>query len=188
MHTLGSGSDQSSKTGHLRQSLVIDDFRSQNLVSKCGTTWRAVSDRVMGGISQATIRSEVIGTVSCLRLSGSVQLENNGGFVQAALDLDPTGAFVDASSYSGLRLTVRGNGELYGVHLRTRDTVRSWQSYRAPFTAGIEWRSIDLPFNESTPHRLESPMDVSRLKRVGLVAIGREFCADFSVSELALYP
>ncbi|MDA0241593.1 MAG: CIA30 family protein [Proteobacteria bacterium] len=188
MHTRAAGSDRSAKTGRLRQPVVIDDFCSQNLVSNCGTTWRAVSDRVMGGISKPTVRPEVIGTVSCLRLSGNVQLENNGGFVQAALDLDPTGAFVDASSYSGLRLTVRGNGELYGVHLRTRDTVRSWQSYRAPFTAGIEWRSIDLPFNEFTPHRLESPMDVSRLKRVGLVAIGREFCADFSVSELALYP
>ena len=188
MHTLGSGSDQSSKTGHLRQSLVIDDFRSQNLVSKCGTTWRAVSDRVMGGISQATVRPEVIGTVSCLRLSGNVKLENNGGFVQAALDLDPTGAFVDASSFSGLRLTVRGNGEFYGVHLRTRDTVRSWQSYRTPFTADIDWRSIDLPFDEFTPHRLESPIDISRLKRVGLVAIGREFCADFSACELAFYP
>jgi hypothetical protein len=82
---------------------------------------------------------------------------------------------------------VRGNDELYSIHLRTPDNVRPWQSYRAHFTAGSDWETIDLPFETFVPHRLELPLDKTRLRRIGLVAIGRAFCADLAVSELAFY-
>jgi len=37
------------------------------------------------------------------------------------------------------------------------------------------------------PHRLETPLDVTRLRRIGLVAIGRAFFADLAVARLAFY-
>ncbi|MDJ0607828.1 MAG: CIA30 family protein [Kiloniellales bacterium] len=165
--------------------MLIDDFASRDLVSSLGTRWRGVSDRVMGGISEASVRAEVIDGRPCLRLSGEVRLENDGGFIQAALDLAPEGATLDASNFAGLRALVRGNGERYSVHLRTADIVRPWQSYRAHFTAGPEWTDVQLPFTAFRPYRLEAPLDVSRLRRVGLVAIGRAFTADLAVAELA---
>ena len=86
-----------------------------------------------------------------------------------------------------MRLIVRGNGESYSVHLRTPDNLRPWQSYRAHFTAGRAWETIDLPFEAFTPHRLDAPLDVTRLRRIGLVAIGRAFHADLAVCELGFY-
>ncbi len=167
--------------------MVIDDFSTPDLVSKLGTTWRGVSDQVMGGVSEASVVLDVIDGRACLRLTGDVRLENDGGFIQAALDLAAAGETLDASNYTGLRLVVRGNGEQYGLHLRTSDNVRPWQSYRAQFTAPPTWQTIELPFAAFAPYRLDAPLDVTRLRRIGLVAIGRAFFADLAVAEIGLY-
>ena len=167
--------------------MLIDDFSDPGLVSALGTRWRGVSDQVMGGISEATVGHAVLDERPCLRLTGDVRLENNGGFIQAALDLDPAGGTVDASGFSGVRLVVRGNGEQYSIHLRTPDNTRPWQSYRAHFAAGPDWVTQDLPFSAFVPYRLDTPLDTTRLRRIGLVAIGRAFRADLAVARLAFY-
>ena len=118
---------------------------------------------------------------------GDVSLENNGGFVQAALQLADSPQTLDASNYAGIRLLVRGTGEEYGVHLRTSDVLRSWQSYRSQFKADPEWQQVLLPFNQFRPHRLSTPLDLRKLRRLGLVAIGRVFHADLAVAGISLY-
>ena len=110
--------------------MVIDDFTDDGLVSELGTRWRGVSDQVMGGISKAKVSHSVIDGRPSLCMTGDVRLENDGGFIQAALDLGPTGDTIDASGFTGVRIVVRGNGEKYSIHLRTLDNVRPWQSYR----------------------------------------------------------
>ena len=167
--------------------MLIDDFSDKDLLSKLGTRWRAVSDRVMGGISEASVSRDTIDGRPCLRLTGDVRLENDGGFAQAALDLQTPPDTLDASDYTGVRLIARGNGERYSVHLRTPDNVRPWQSYRAHFTADADWETIHLPFEGFAPHRLDAPLDTTRLRRIGLVAIGRAFRADLAVYELGFY-
>jgi hypothetical protein len=167
--------------------MLIDDFNDDGLVSKLGTRWRGVSDQVMGGISDASISQSLIDGRASLRMTGDVCLENDGGFIQAALDLAPSGDTIDASGFTGARITVRGYDEKYSVHLRTPDNVRPWQSYRASFTAGPDWKTIDLPFETFVPHRLEAALDTTRLRRIGLVAIGRAFYADLAVCDLAFY-
>ena len=167
--------------------MVIDDFTDDGLVSKLGTRWRGVSDQVMGGISEANVSHGVIGGRPSLRMMGDVRLENDGGFIQAALDLAPAGDTIDASGFTGVRIVVRGNGEKYSIHLRTPDNIRPWQSCRAHFTTGSDWETIDLPFATFVPYRLETPLDTTRLRRIDLVAIGRAFYADLAVSELAFY-
>jgi hypothetical protein len=104
---------------------ILDDFSRDDLISTLGTPWRGFSDQVMGGISQETLALTEIAGRRCLRLTGDVRLENNGGFIQMTLDLAPDGRTFDASSYVGVLLTVRGNGEKYGVHLRTPACVPS---------------------------------------------------------------
>lgn len=167
--------------------MLIDDFSRMDFVSKLGTQWRAVSDRVMGGVSEASLAHDAVDGKSCLRLTGDVRLENNGGFIQAALDLAPPGERLDASTYTGIRLVVRGNSQQYSLHLRTPDAVRPWQSYRAHFNAGPVWETIDLPFEAFVPHRLEPALDTRNLTRMGLVAIGREFSADLLIARVSLY-
>ncbi|MDH3195651.1 MAG: CIA30 family protein [Hyphomicrobiales bacterium] len=167
--------------------MLIDDFSDQNLISKLGTRWRGVSDRVMGGISEAAITHTVIGGHSCLHLSGDVKLENDGGFIQATLDLAPSDGTFDASNCTGIRLTVRGNNEQYSMHLRTPENVRPWQSYRAQFDAVTDWKTLEVPFSTFAPHRLDALLDTARLRRIGVVAIGRAFYADLAIAELGFY-
>ena len=167
--------------------MLIDDFSNQSLISKLGTQWYKASDKVMGGISEASIAHGTYGNRTCLLLTGDVCLEINGGFIQVVLNLSTSGNTFDASTFVGVRLVVRGNGEQYSVHLRTPDNVRPWQSYRASFTASSEWKTIDLPFIVFPPYRVEAPLDTSSLLRIGLVAIGRAFYADLAVSEVRFY-
>jgi hypothetical protein len=166
---------------------VIAEVASDGLASRLGGRWRVVTDRVMGGVSEADHGLVEIDGRRCVRLTGDVRLERNGGFVQLALDLEQEGHPLDASGYTGVRLLVRGNGETYGMHLRTRDLWFPWQSYRATLVAGAAWSEVRLPFAEFQPYRTDTRLDPRRLIRVGVFAIGRAFRADVCVAELALY-
>ena len=167
--------------------MLIDDFTDCGLISKLGTHWRGVSDKVMGGISEVKIFQSVVHGVHSLRLTGDVCLENNGGFIQAVLDLSHSGDAIDVSNFTGLRLLVCGPIQEYAVHLRTTDNVRSWQSYRSSFKVEPDWKTVDLPFCIFRPHRLKTPLDETRLRRIGLVAIGSAISVDLAVSRLELY-
>ncbi len=166
--------------------LIIDDRTHGDYESALGTRWRLVTDGVMGGVSQGTLLADHIDDRDCLHLRGEVRLENNGGFVQAALDLTNTAAF-DATSYNGLLLDVYGNGERYNLHLRTTDNWLPWQSYRADFTATPGWQTVRLPFTDFTAYRISKPLNLTRLERIGIVAIGRAFQADLCVARVTLY-
>ncbi len=166
--------------------LIIDDRRSGDERSTLGTSWRLFTDGVMGGVSSGQFTPDTLDSRACLRLCGDVRLENNGGFVQAALDLKGTGAF-NASAYQGVLLDVYGNDEVYNLHLRTGDVWLPWQSYRASFKAAAGWHSVRLPFAGFDGYRITSALDLERLERIGIVAIGRAFQADLCVARVALY-
>lgn len=166
--------------------LVLDDRHGGNLCANNGACWRAVTDAIMGGLSDARLRPAMIEGRPCLRLSGEVSLLNNGGFLQASLDLDQAGA-LDARGYAGVEIDVFGNGDSYNLHLRTRDTRVVWQSYRAGFVAAPQWRTLRLPFTDFTPYRIDQPLDTGGLRRLGLVAIGREMRADVCIARVSFY-
>jgi adhesin HecA-like repeat protein len=167
--------------------MLIDDFSRPDLRSCLGTEWRAVSDRVMGGVSKALITIDRIDGRNGLRLRGHIRIDNDGGFGQAAVDLAPPGQTLDASSYDGIRFLALGNDERYAIHLRTLDCVRPWQSYRAQFAAAPKWQLVTLPFTSFVPHRLMTPLDTGSMRRLGLVAIGRRFEADVMISDIGLF-
>jgi hypothetical protein len=140
----------------------------------------------MGGLSTEQVTLHTVHGRSCIRLTGEVRLDNNGGFIQLTLDLTPDN-LLDASGFEGLGLLVYGNGENYNAHLRTADLDLPWQSYRHSFRAPAQWTSVRLPFSQFTAHRTRTPLELSRLKRLGLVAIGRPYRADLCVAEVILY-
>ena len=163
---------------------IIDDLSREFPEAATGSRWELLSDRVMGGVSSGTIRRELVAGRIAIRMRGVVSLENNGGFIQMALDLNPAGAAVDCRAFSGIEIEVAGNGEDYGMHLRTSDLSRPWQSYRQAFRAGADWRTITLPFAGFVPHRTDAAFDPGRIRRLGLVAIGRAFEADLALASV----
>jgi hypothetical protein len=166
---------------------IIDALDREHPRATIGSRWELIADRVMGGVSSGAIAREHVGGRPALRMRGNVSLENSGGFVQVALDLAPNGGVVDAREWAGVEIDVFGNGERYNLHLRTADVVRPWQSYRAEFVATPEWPTIRLPFVAFEPHRIDAPLDLAQLRRLGIVAIGRAFTADVVIGRLQFF-
>ncbi|MEY3309699.1 MAG: hypothetical protein RLZZ413_3737 [Pseudomonadota bacterium] len=170
-----------------RAAALIDDLSRDDGRAATGAAWEVISDAVMGGVSSGTLTRETEQGRAPLRLQGEVRLDNNGGFVQMALDLAPGGGAVDASGWTGIALDVTGNGEAYALHLRTTAATRPWQSWRLGFTAPTTWQHLRLPFTDFAPHRIDAALDPARLRRVGLIAIGRAFQADLSLAGIGFY-
>jgi hypothetical protein len=149
--------------------------------------WECVTDTVMGGVSTGRIETIVIDGRTATRLTGEVSLDNNGGFVQMAFDVTPDSATLDASAFTGIEINVYGNTEAYDLRLRTDQLEKPWHSYRADFMAKPDWQSLRIAFTDVTPHRTDIAFDPARLRRIGILAIGREFQADVAVSQIRLY-
>ncbi len=164
--------------------MILERGDGPGVLAANGQHWRCVSDQVMGGVSAGQLERCRIAGEAALRLTGSVRLENNGGFIQMALDLAAPGAVLDASGYDGLRLRVRGNHAPYNLHLRSADMSAVWQSWRASFKVEAQWQDIFLRFADFEPHRTQLAVNPARLTRLGLVAIGREMEADLALAQL----
>lgn len=166
---------------------VIDDLCQVSPSSMTSNNWMLISDRVMGGVSSGTIHREIVNGRNAITMQGGVSLENGGGFLQIAIDLGEDGTETDARNWTGIQLDVLGNDQSYNLHLRTTDIKRSWESYRQSFTAHSIWKTVELPFSGFVPHRTECPLNIARLRRIGIVAIGRQFEADISIADIRFY-
>ena len=166
---------------------VIDDLSEPTPRASNGASWQLITDGVMGGVSSGAMRRELIHGRAAIRMTGHVSMENNGGFIQVALDLAPDGASVDASDWSGIAIDVLGNGESYNLHLRSADMTRPWQSYRQAFVAAQTWRTYRLPFVRFEAHRIDTMLDLRSLRRIGIVAIGRAFHADIAIGGVRFF-
>ena len=176
-----------SKMKEQSESLLIDDFSESSGVSSFGTQWRMFTDQVMGGESKGEWNYDTIDDRRCVHLKGDISLANNGGFVQIALPLTNDGKPFDASSYNGVRLWARGNGEAYHIHLRSSETRRPWQYYGARFVADSSWRLFELPFTDFEPEGIRTELKPAQLLRIAIVAIKKEFKADIAVARLEFY-
>jgi hypothetical protein len=149
--------------------------------------WEYVADTVMGGVSKGSISQEAVqGTVAVV-LRGDVSLDNNGGFIQMAFDLRPDSTTVDVSHWHGLDLTVWGNDQIYDIRMRTGQLTRPWQSFRTDFATLSKWQTLRLPFDKFEAHKNDEIFDPTQLRRIGILAIGREFEAHVAVSSIKLY-
>lgn len=149
--------------------------------------WEFVADTVMGGVSTGNCQVETYKGRKATVLRGDVSLEDNGGFVQIAADLNTDGRSCDLSAWDGFELTVCGNTATYDFRLRTDALSRPWQSFRTDFVAPPEWQTVRLPFADVTPHKTDATFDAAGLRRIGILAIGREMQAEIAVTSVHLY-
>lgn len=141
----------------------------------------------MGGVSRGRVSDQIVASRRATRLTGTVSLENSGGFIQMASNVQEGSLGLDTGKWAGIQIDVFGNGEAYDMRLRTEDLQRPWQSYRAQFRAPSFWTTICLPFSAFEPHRTETILDPAKLRRIGIVAVGRAFHADIAVSDIRLF-
>ncbi len=147
--------------------------------------WDYVADTVMGGVSTGELTFLSEGDTTFARMTGRVSTDNNGGFIQFRHKLaDGPGAEV-----TGVRLLVRGNGDRYFVHLRTRGTLLPWQYYQAEFPTTKGWSEVRLPLTAFKPSgaMLRAMPAAKSINSVGVVAYGRDHAARVDVSEVGFY-
>ena len=171
-----------------------------------GNNWRYVSDRVMGGVSDGQVFLEQDGEVIYARLTGNVSTRNRGGFIQlnssTSSTYDPLmiqsvrNSEKNDKELQGVRLNVRGNGEIYYIFIRTNETRSFSDYYQASFVADADWEMIDLSFDEFVRNGTniagsdtvsDSKLAAKDIRSFGIVAYGRDFLADLSVSKVDFY-
>jgi len=130
--------------------------------------WAAVNDGVMGGLSQGgpEIRDGV------LHFSGTLSLENNGGFSSARTRAGKH----DLSAAKEMVLRVKGDGRTYQLRISTDARHRGSRiSYGADFpTKAGEWIEVRVPFATLVPshhgRKLEGPpLDLAKVEEIGLL-------------------
>jgi len=107
-------------------------------------SWLVVTDSVMGGVSRGTV---IWSKDSCLVFSGTLSLENNGGF-SSIRTLPKDFGF---GEYKGLSIRVKGDGRVYQFRLRLDsdfDGIAFTQNFQ---TSDNTWLNIDLPFSAFVP-------------------------------------
>ncbi len=135
--------------------------------------WRAIDDRVMGGISRSRLRHDRAGHAV---FEGEVSLAQNGGF--ASVRSSP-GARGQTGATTCL-IEARGDSKQFKLSLLTDDDFDS-VNYQASFTTmGHDWQTISLPlsaFRASFRGR-DVPgapaLDPARICQVGLMIAARQ--------------
>ena len=154
---------------------------AENLVKT--QSWSYVADTVMGGVSEGS--SGYVEEEASIRLSGTVSTKNNGGFIQVRTSMTS----VDLKEKKGIRIQVKGNNEIYNIHLRNGSSRLPWHYYAAEFMAPDNWVTIELPFSsfKKSSTRMKTHMDPTSLKSLGVVAYGRDYTADILIKKIELY-
>ena len=167
---------------------AAEDDINLTFTQESGKYWQYISDKTMGGISDGQASLEKDGETFFARLTGKVSTENNGGFIQLRSSFSFINFEKDKKNIKGVRLNVRGNGEIYHIFIRTHQTRSYRDYYSATFKADFNWQMIDLPFKEFK-HRVSNNHDLEgkNIRTFGIVAYGRDFESDVSVSEIIFY-
>jgi hypothetical protein len=169
------------------KTMIIDDFSDPNNISKLGTKWRLITDRVMGGVSDGEYVFGKDNNFRYINMKGKVSLENNGGFVQVALPLAIGSKPSDARAFSGVRFWGKGNGDRYYVHLRNDQTRLPWQYYSAVFTASKKWEQIEIPFEKFKPQALSEKLKIDTLSQIAIVGAKKAYQIDVYLGPIEFY-
>jgi peptide methionine sulfoxide reductase msrA/msrB len=166
---------------------VIDDFSATGEKDSPAVRWQFGAEGVARGASAGKVQVEEHEGRMCLHLTGAVSSNNKADFIQARRSLVARGQPLDAHAYDGIQLTVKGNGRIYAISLRTLDARSPKQYYRAEFPTHGQWQEIKLPFGSFVPVAITAPLNVAALMSVAVVAGIRESNADICIGEIALY-
>ena len=149
--------------------------------------WQYISDQTMGGVSNGKAILEKEGDMIFARLIGNVSTANNGGFIQLRSTLSFANLIENEISFKGIKIKTRGNGETYHIFIRTSETRSYRDFFSTTFVAGSDWKIIDLPFSLFKHRFSNKALNGNDIRTFGIVAYGRDFISDVSVSEIIFY-
>ena len=149
--------------------------------------WQYISDQTMGGVSNGQAILDKDSDMIFARLTGNVSTANNGGFIQIRTNFSFVDLINTNKDLKGVRLNTKGNGETYHIFIRTSEDRSYRDFYSATFTTNENWEIVDLPFSEFKHRYSNKSLDGNDIRTFGIVAYGRNFYSDVSVSEIIFY-
>lgn len=160
---------------------LIDIYRSSQYQS---SPWGLISDQVMGGISNGTLRQEQRQNSLCTCLVGRTSLDNNGGFVQMKLNIGLSDLH---AHYQGLFIELAGSAHDYNLHVKTAQLTRPWQSFRCTLSVEPQWTRFIIPYEQLLAHRTAARFQPAEIQSLAVVAIGEEFDVDVCVRRCGFF-
>ena len=149
--------------------------------------WQYISDQTMGGVSDGQAILDKDGDMIFARLTGNVSTANNGGFIQIRTNFSFVDLINTNKDLKGVLLNTKGNGETYHIFIRTSEDRSYRDFYSATFTTNDNWEIVDLPFSKFKHRYSNRSLDGNDIRTFGIVAYGRNFYSDVSVSEIRFY-
>lgn len=114
--------------------MSLFDFNSKSDIKD----WRVVNDGVMGGLSRGQFK---INTDGHGFFSGTVSLENNGGFSSVRYAFDT----LDVSAYSEIQIRLKGDGKPYQFRVKADADQRF--SHIAAIETTEDWQTVTISLN-----------------------------------------
>jgi NADH dehydrogenase [ubiquinone] 1 alpha subcomplex assembly factor 1 len=132
-----------------------------------------IDDAVMGGASSSRLVQAAPGIAA---FTGTVSLENNGGFASVRSRPREWGM----AGAVALVLRLRGDGKVYRLNVRTPNTPSAFR-FEAPLDlpAGA-WHEVEVPFAAlrakafGRPVPLVGPPDPARVRQIGFMISDRQ--------------
>jgi len=165
----------------VRAEHLIDVYQASQDVH---SPWTVISDQVMGGVSSAELRQDDRHSSPCTCLAGRTRLENNGGFVQMKLEIEPGWSRAD---YRGLFIELCGAAHDYNLHVKTNQLDRPWQSFRCTLPVEPQWTRFIVPYAQLHAHRTDAELQPAEIRSVAVVAIGTAFDVDACVRRFGFF-
>lgn len=125
--------------------------------------WVLLSDNVMGGVSRSTVEY----TDNSVVLSGTISLDNFGGFSSVKTRYNS----VDLSAYKGVKIRFKSENQRFAF---TLEDSQNWTrpNYKKEFSASREnvWEEVTLNFSDFKEMVIGEPtgksFDSARLKNI----------------------
>ena len=117
---------------------------------KGGTTWRITNDGVMGGLSKGSIEF----TDNSLLFSGTVSLENNGGFTSFR---SPYWNF-DLSKYEEVEVRIKGKGQQLALNLYINEVWYQPYFKKELTVEGEDWQVLRIPLADFQAYQVGRPL------------------------------
>lgn len=118
--------------------MVLFDFNPDQDI----TPWEIVDDVVMGGQSEGHFKLNDAGNAL---FSGTVSLENNGGFSSVRYQFQPK----EVSAYTQVQIRLKGDGKPYQFRIKSQASEE--HSYVQEFETTGDWEIIELRLSDFYP-------------------------------------
>ena len=122
----------------LSSEILVFDFTNNSSLSE----WRIVDDVVMGGRSDGNFE---INDAGHGEFSGTVSLENNGGFSSVRYRFEAT----NVQDFSKIIIRLKGDGKRYQFRVKSDRNDR--HSYITYFETNGNWQSIEIEMEDMYP-------------------------------------